>query len=337
MRQMTRWSNPVPNEPTHIAGIFCSDAHFCHKPPPARSVEPSWLAAQKRVIDQLGLLKRKYNCPIFFAGDLLDRHDQPAWFINWLMIHLRGLQLHTIPGQHDIPNHQYSQLNRSAYWTLVEGGVIQNLSSGLHHEFGNLIITAFPWNFPIKPPAEAHGLMLQVALVHAYIFTERTGYFGAPAEKLAGKYLPKLKGYDCAFFGDNHTGWYSKSFARGVTAINKPACSIFNCGVLIRRLYAEYEYKPRVALLHASGVIEPHYLDVSADKFSLIGKAVEDTGKTLKLDLSKFVTELANLRDCGQNWTQTVRQEMEKHKLPADVKTLVLKALGEIKEEVWPR
>lgn len=317
----------------HIAGIFCSDLHFCRKSPPARAAEPSWLDAQKRVIDQLVVLKNTYNAPVFIAGDILDTYEQPAWFINWLIRQLRVLEPKCIPGQHDIPNHQYTQLDRSGYWTLVESGAIEHLGYDHNWEFGNMLVTPFPWNIDIKPPQAVHGLMLQVALVHAYIYTERTGYPGAPPDKLAAKYLPSLKGYDAAFFGDNHTGWFTKSQPKGTV---KPGpCSVFNCGVAIRRLHSEQKYRPRVALLHASGVIEPYYLDVGKDKFSPMGKTLSDMSKTLKVDLTAFVTELANLRDTGRNWNQIVKHALGSHNFDSATREVILKALGEIKEEVW--
>ena len=34
---------------------------------------------------------------------------------------------YAIPGQHDLPNHSYTDIQRSAYWVLVEAGIIKKI------------------------------------------------------------------------------------------------------------------------------------------------------------------------------------------------------------------
>jgi hypothetical protein len=310
-------------QPSTVSAIFTADWHLSCRPPIARAAEKDWLAAQYRVIQQLGLLKSKYNAPIFVAGDLFARHDQPVWFVNWLMPKLRVLELHCIAGQHDIPNHLYSRLNRSAYWSLVEGGIINDLTPNMTHDVGNLLVTPFPWNFKIGPPHKTLSMMPNIALIHSYIWTDKTGYPGADLSKKAGKYLPLLKPYDIAAFGDAHIPWSWAPKTRG--------CTIVNCGCLIQRSIAEKKLRPRATLLMTNGSVQAHYLDTSKDLWSETAAEVGKISDALRLDLAGFVDDLARLREVGYDWPTVAKRKMQESGLKPEVQAIILKAVEEVR------
>lgn len=328
---------PVPKTP--VVGIFSSDWHLSARAPLARTAEGDWMAAQQRVIDQLSHLRHKYGeVPIFVAGDLFDTNSQPVWFLNWLMPRLRSLNLVTVAGNHDIPSHNYTQLPRSAYWNLAEAGITMHLDANApwHSKDSMLVVSGFSAGQKITIDTKlSQQTILNAALIHDYIWSsERTCYPGAPSDKKAGEWLKTLnRHYDAAFFGDNHIGWY---WEEDRSRRENRRCGLYNCGALIRRRHDEQLLKPRVYLLHDTGVVTPHFLDTRQDVFSATAKEAARIGKTLNMDMEDFVSELARMRDLGYNWSATVRRECEKRKLSPEVQHFINLAVDSIKNQPKP-
>lgn len=257
--------------------ILVSDLHLQQVPPRVRKEEPDWYDAMKRPLDQIKKLSKNNNdCAILYAGDIFDRWNSPAELINWAIKNLpKG---YSIPGQHDLPHHNYQDIRKSAYWTLVEAGVLINLrpdecTTILSNEF-YLDVYPFPWEHPVTP-LDSPTRHLSIALIHAYIWdTKENSYHGALDSKSLPAWLKKLRGYDVAVFGDNHKGFLYES-----SKIN-----IVNNGTLMRRTIDEYNYQPCVGKLYADGVIVRQSLDCSTD---VIMKPEES--KNEKIDLSELV------------------------------------------------
>lgn len=263
-----------------VSAIFCSDLHFWHKPPSARSGE-DWYKVQKFYIDQLTELKNRYDAPIIVAGDIFDKWNPPPELINFLLDNLPTC--YAIPGQHDLPFHDYQNIEKSAYWTLVRSGKIVNIWPEEPLGVGNLVLHGFPFGFPVKPVKKRHSLCLHVAVVHSYIWKKGKGHPNASLETTVAKYKEKLDSYDASFFGDNHQGFLLVKDA------------LMNCGTFIRRKSDEKEYNPMVGLLLEERAIRPHYLDTSIDKKFLEDKTVEKEENKFNIEgLLKEISDLEN-------------------------------------------
>lgn len=300
-----------------VAAIFFADSHFGHRRPIARSPE-DWYAAQRRVIDQLADLSEKYQAPLVCAGDLLDRWNEPAELVNFLIRRLP--KIYSIAGNHDTPYHQPKELKKSAYWTLVEAGTVVNVPAGKPVEINPgrpVRLHGFPCGSPVRPLGSPHDLVIEVALVHDYIWTEKTGHPGAPPDKQLWTWRPKLKGFDVAVFGDNH-----RTIHHALT-IEKSICQVLNCGGLQRRHADEIKHAPSVGLLLADGKIKRHFLDCTEDKFSNPDELTTVAGG----DVSGFIDELGNLADSGMDFEETVRRFVADNDLREGVKRLLLESL----------
>ncbi|GAG04154.1 unnamed protein product, partial [marine sediment metagenome] len=151
-----------------VLALLCSDLHLSHVPPAARSAESDWYAAMKRPLDEIRELARLHGkadglkqVKILCAGDVFDssgadrrRWNSPPELINFAIDALPE-GMYCIPGQHDLPNHNYGEIKRSAYWTLAKAGKLHNLPPGksmLLRLDGSATVTAFPWGYEIEPP-----------------------------------------------------------------------------------------------------------------------------------------------------------------------------------------
>jgi Calcineurin-like phosphoesterase len=311
-----------------VVAICLADIHWSDKPPVARA-EKDWLAAQESVMEQVLVLQNKYNgsssdtCYVLIAGDLFDRwwSQRPELVnnvIRWLNL-FRKRSIFSIPGNHDTPNHDHVQLDRSQYWTLVEAGCITNLVPGQSAEIGPLLVTPFPHGFDVKP-AKRHSMMVNVALIHQFIWTAKTGYEGAPEESRYGRWVKRLEGYDIAVCGDNHKGFLIQQ---------EGSPTVLNVGTLMARHSDERDYKPFVGLIHADGTVSRHYLDISKDKWSdTVTRTVSGLEQSLQIELKEFAQELSKKHGKQVSFGEVVISWIEKNKPNARVEAIMHRILG---------
>jgi len=311
-----------------VIAILCADIHLSHTPPVWRSAEPDWCAAMQRPLDEIAELQKKYKCTVLCAGDIYDKWNSPAELINFAMDNLSRLNMYSIPGQHDLPNHNISELEKSAYETLSKADAI--LDVAYSDRCPSIInsrctLSAFPFSTEIKPLPEVYDKknVVNIALVHQYVCTYKSDYPGAP-KKSHVKYIKantklingKLYGYDVIVFGDNHKGFH--------TCVGKTI--IWNCGTLMRRKSDEIDYKPKVGLLFSNGVVEPYYLDQSQDKYL----SPEQTKKLMELsaaDFKKFAKELSELGDSELDFQETWKFYVLKNNVSKEIDDIVWNAM----------
>ena len=310
-----------------VIGILCADIHLSHTPPVWRSAEPDWYAAMHRPLDEIAELQKKYKCPVFCAGDIYDKWNSPAELINFAMDNLSGICFYSIPGQHDLPNHNISELEKSAYETLCKADVILDVAhSDRCPSISNsqYTLSAFPFSTEIKPLPKGFVKknVVNIAIVHQYVCTVRSDYPGAPKEAYVGKVSNdklingKLYGYDVIVFGDNHKGFH--------TCVGKTI--IWNCGTLMRRKSDEINYKPKVGLLFSNGVVEPYYLDQSQDKYL----STEQTKKLIEqsaIDFKKFAKELSELSDSELDFQEAWKFYVLKNNISKEIDSIVWDAM----------
>ena len=316
-----------------------ADLHLSAKAPTARSAERDWLKAQARQLDQLRKLVTsptgEQKIPVLAAGDVFDRWHAAPEVVNVALAHLP--HLHAVFGNHDLPNHDPKQLQRSAFWTLVKAGKVTLLGDGRPFEISSprqpLRVWGFGYGCPPTPLAEPHDMYLEVALVHAFVWNKKlnTGHAAASEEQTTGAYRAALRGYDVAIFGDNHTPFeVTKTIRPDDDAPENLDLRywskqlLFNCGGYFRRRINEIDHRPSVGLLHADGTIERHYLNCENDKFvdGADLKALTDT-----VDYQAFIESLAELGDQAMDFAAAVRQTLDREKVPQTVRQLILTAL----------
>lgn len=266
-----------------MRAILVADIHLQAHAPVVRSSELDWFEAQARPLNEIRALSKKHQCPILYAGDIFDRWNAAPEIINFAFAHLPPGW--AVPGQHDLPNHSYAEIERSAYWTLVAAGYLVNILPGERVIADGLPVTGWPWGFePIARSGPRSTGLPEIALIHRFVWTKDTGYPGAPTSALVGAYKGCLGGYDVAVFGDNHKGF--------VAQLRNGPC-IISCGTIIRRKADERDYRPSVWLLHEDATITRYYLDTTKDKFIELTAAEEVVERLL--NMTEFVVGLRGL------------------------------------------
>ena len=225
--------------------VFVSDLHLQARVPRARA-EESWFDVMR---ERLKLLEdTAQGAPIFCAGDVFDHWAPGPELINFAIEHLPLMW--SIPGQHDLPGHNYEGRSRGAYHTLELAGCIFDMPPG-RLPLGNMppsvlaagvrVYTA-PWGFELPEPEPEDKDKFKILIAHRYVATgEDTAYPGAPPSSfLVGGVARACEKYDLAVFGDNHKGFTTK--LRG--------CTVMNHGAFIPRASDEMDYRPQVGVLY---------------------------------------------------------------------------------------
>ena len=303
---------------SRVVAILCSDLHLSHTAPLARSSEPDWYEAMGRPLAELRGLQKQHGCPVICAGDVFDRWNSPPELINFAIKHVP--KMYAIPGQHDLPHHRLEDIKRSAYWTLVEAGVIREIPP---HRFtvinqDELVLCGFPWGIDVAKRTQklSNREPLYVAVIHQYVWKLGSSYLDAPKGAHLSRFEKQLEGYDVAVFGDNHKGFMAGT----------PNCTVFNCGTFMRRKADEINYKPQVGLLHADGTVEPYHLDTSRDKIEVIEKTTAND----ELDITAFLEELNGLGGDSLDFETAIKRYVEKHGVTKPVREVIQQALESI-------
>ncbi len=317
-----------PDDP--IIALLTADWHLSHLRPLARADE-DWYGAMRRTFRQLEAMLPNWGVPILVAGDLLHSYNQPPELVNFLLEHMPNVI--AIPGNHDLPNHNYEDLHKSAFWTLVQAKKVQLLKPDFPERIsqdGNLVVHGFASGHPAKPKPKANTDwtggdmgMIHLALIHEFCWIPDHTYPNAPSKQRLGSHAfgERIAGYSAVAIGDNHSGFLVK--LRGQ--------QVLNCGALIPRRSDERDMKPAVGLLHRSGKISRAFLGTESDRWEeRIPEMAEAMGKTLT-DTDDLLEELAGLGDNTLDFIQAVRFFLDKHQVRGSVAKWIIKALDRSK------
>ena len=301
---------------SEVVAIACSDIHLSHNAPVARSAESDWYAAMANSLIELSDLAAEYECPVICGGDVFHKWNSPAELINFAIEELP--KLYAVAGQHDLPHHSLEEVRRSAFYSAQLAATIKSLNSRpirpVHNDF---TLYGCAWEAEIPVPVKEEG-KLSILVAHQYVYEDRSTCYGtAPKEAKVSRLEDQLKGYDVAIFGDNHTGFITKV----------GDCNVINCGSLMCRHADQRDYKPMVGLIYDDGHIEPHYMDISEDKWSV--EAVEDVEEVENPELANLLEELRGLDVVDLDFRTAIRRHVNDEKVKPAVAKLLLEAIGD--------
>lgn len=229
----------------------------------------------------------------------------------------------TVPGQHDLPLHNYDDIKKSAYWTLVQAGLFHDLKPGEKKDTELFTLHGFPWESElVSNLSPKHTFGFDIAVIHAYVWIKDHAFPNAPDMYRLKCYRKRLRGYDLAIFGDNHKGFLNRKRSK---------CTILNCGTLMRRTSDEIEYNPCVGLLYRDGTVKRYELDCSDDVYMNIKTArqVESV-----LNMCDFIGDLNGLdEEEFYNYPDLIKDVLKRRSVNKKTSRLVIQAMERKRDE----
>lgn len=220
--------------------IIFSDLHLRDTQPICRK-DHFW-ETQKKKLNWLRHFCKSVgkDVPVFCGGDVYHEWKTSPKLIDMALDHLPKDMI-SVPGQHDLPNHNYALVNESGYGILSKTKKIQN-STAIHRGVidrggDKLMIWFFPYGEKLKSVLDSKDI--NIALVHHFVYKGRKPFPG----QLTGvkSLLKKLKGYKLVIAGDNHHPFTYKTDDQ----------LLINPGCFSRQKADEATIRPRVYIWYA--------------------------------------------------------------------------------------
>ena len=233
--------------------ILCSDLHIRDTVPRCR--EDDYFYTQIRKLNGLVDLQKIKDfgqfCPIFCAGDLFDKAKSSNYLVREVVECFKNAYILSIPGQHDLPNHNIENFNKSSFGLLSE----------IYNE-------TFP-RVPVGTMHEMEYKKRKVGLIHTFVQKPRDRQDKEIGGYSAKNLLKKYSKLDLILTGDNHKTFVVKHEGR----------LLVNPGSMMRMTAAQIDHKPCVFLWYAKtntvekiyweiedGVISREHIDIKEKK-----------------------------------------------------------------------
>lgn len=301
-----------------VVAATVGDLHLRHDKPSCRA-EDDWYAVMRRHLWSLDkILENHGRPPLLYTGDIFHKWNSPPELVNFAIRHLpHG---YSIAGNHDLPFHQYKDIKKSAYWTLVEAGKITNLKPNQQLMLGKFKVTAFPYGTdPVNPDVKT--TCPHVALIHRYCWKDGHSHPGAKPEDFVDAYCDTLDGFDGLVFGDNH-----QAFCYAAPRTPGRLGWVRNGGCFVRQTVTEMDVRPSVGLIYDDGSLTEVGLDCREDKFH----AAEETPAGLDdEEMAKLIESLNRVNSRPQDFRASVLRALDQSDVSAGVRRVVLEFLGE--------
>lgn len=270
----------------------------------------------KSHFDQLRDILLKHKAPpLFYAGDIFHKWNSPPELINFLLSEMP--EGYAIPGNHDLPYHNYADRKKSAYWTLVKARKLIDLQPGQRVNLPGISVTAWPFGSVPEPPAK-YPAVPHVALIHAYCWKDGHTHPGAPEDQHVGRWRERLKRYTGLVFGDNHQPF---------THQPKPSSWVRNGGAFMRQTTAEQDVQPTVGLIWSDGTLTEEKLDRRGDEFHPPDEFSDAAGSDEEME--NLLTELAAVGEKRQDFRGALKRAADRSTVNPEVRRLVLEFMGE--------
>lgn len=302
--------------------VAVTDIHLSEKAPLARSAEKDWMSVQADYLAELRAVAGRHKVPILCGGDVFDKADPSPTLINFALDHVP--EMLGVPGQHDLKFHNFDDLEDTAFGTLVKVGRIKMLSES-PTAIPKAWVWGFPWDHRVEPQTPSNDKLLQIAVVHAYIWRKGSSYPGAPEKKRVAAFKDCLRGYDVAVFGDNHKGFSASLYYEYKGRTRRTL--IWNNGGFMRRKIDEVSYQPRIGIIMSNGDVVLHHLESAKDDvFIERDKAllVEEANHTMQA----FLKELSVGGDEPLDFRDSLRRYFDTYEVSEGARKIILESIS---------
>jgi predicted phosphodiesterase len=305
-----------PNRPT---AIITSDIEIRDYSPVCRTDD--FLKAQIAKLEFIqDLQEMNGGIPVLDGGDLLDKRyrSHNNYYVLVVADHCLPKPFITIPGNHDLPQHEIANYSRSGMAVLESVGRITVAQPHEPVSYGNLLIWGFPYRLPTEAPKiEKEKGKFYVALVHAMVFQGKELYPGA--EGFQARSLIRLfKDFDLIVCGHNHQSFIETYDGR----------ILVNPGSLMRSDANQMDYKPRVFLWYAEQRrIEPVPVPI---KKGVVSRQHIEKKENIDSRLDAFISALSfdGKRDNEVSFRNTIQQALISKEVTKEVRKKVMDYVG---------
>lgn len=301
-------SRRINNSPS---AILCADIHIRPDIPVGRI--DVYQEAMFRKLSFILNLSKEHNCPILMAGDLGNKPSSqgwPPWLLERVINLFKGHNIFSIPGQHDLLDHQLSQWSDSGIGVLHSAGAItllgpDNLQQFV--EFDDFVVYAFPWGKDLQKIDQSDKK--QIAITHQMVIQDKELWPGQIAPT-GHKLLKDFTGYSLILSGDNHLPFVCEYEGR----------LLVNPGSMMRNTTAQQNHKPRVYLWYAEEKrVEPVFLPIEDNVFDLQYIEQQEHNKDKEQRFEALINRVKEDVEVDLSFEENLRRYFEKNRTEKSV------------------
>lgn len=301
-------------------GILTADWHVRSSIPVCRTDD--FMTAMWKKIKFIFDLSLEHQCPIYIAGDMGDKSTWSNSLLVWFLRKMQANKFYSIvliPGQHDLPNHNLQNIDKSGMAVLclasekVEVITEPGLGSGSNPN-PDIFVYGFPFGTEIF---EKNGdpEIFKVAMTHQLVIEDKPEWKDQVATS-AKSLLKKFPGYNLILSGDNH-----KPFV-----VNFRGRLLVNPGSLMRTRADQIDHKPRVYLWYAGkNEVKPVYLPIEKD---VIDRSHIDDKEERDGRVEAYVRHLKKNEDITFSFDDNMTAELKNNRIKAGVRDKIREAMS---------
>ncbi|NMC59973.1 MAG: metallophosphoesterase family protein [Candidatus Methanofastidiosa archaeon] len=284
-----------------VSAILTADWHLMETKPVCRT-DDFWIA-QWRKVDFVSDLQKQYDCPVIHSGDLYEYWKSSPSLLSETIKHLPK-QFYTVLGNHDLPQHNLSLVEKSGVYTLEQAGSLKILK-GLH------------WGqkeFETPPTIEIDNRYILVW--HSMTYVGKPPYPGC-LDPTASNLLKKFEKFqlDLILTGHNHQAFIAELDGR----------LLINPGSLTRQTADQMDFEPRVYLYYAeSNTVKPIYLPIEE---GVISREHLDIVEKRNDRIDAFINRLDGDWNITMSFEENLKAFFQANNVHESVKNLVYNAI----------
>jgi predicted phosphodiesterase len=259
-------SNKIPTT------ILTSDWHL-REDTPICYIGDYW-KDQWDTVDFISDLQKKYNCPVWHAGDLFDKWKPSPMLLSEASKHIPN-NLIVVSGQHDLPQHNLELIYKSGIYNLMINGKLSILQNG---HWGQSLGDGRT-GFIIKGK--------QATLQHLLVYQKKP--FPGVSGGFAAGILRKYPQYDLICCGDNHQSFVEEYEGRLLVnpgSMMRMDADQINFKPSIYLWFAEDNTVQRIYLPIVEGVISREHLDIKEQRNERIDAFVSKLNDEYQAEMS---------------------------------------------------
>lgn len=291
--------------------IITADWHLRNDKPRCR-LDLDWIKSQKRILYFIRDLMDTYQAQLLISGDIFHKSRVPSiiesMFLSIFNNYIK--ELFIIPGQHDMPEHNLSNLELSSFNVLLSAGYSYPNNSKIDYVF-------FGEDKPQLHNNE-NILLIHETVVEVGSTLERVAKNTITASVLLDKY----PNYKYIIAGDIHRGFIHKS--RDQRYVIVPGC--------INRQASDFiDYSPHVILLDTD-TEELIIIDIP-DDVSMITTEITDIEKEKDERISAFVELIKETGQISLDFIENLKNSIKVSELDSLVKDVLTNLIDEVKND----
>lgn len=280
--------------------ILTADWHLRDDQPVCRTDD--YFQTQNIKLNFILQLKHIYNCPVLIAGDLFNK-DKSSKELEIYFLHICSdydfKNILALPGQHDLPNHNLSKIDKSSIGVLSAAKSIELI------RIANNEITEV-----------ALGFENEIGACHTFIQKPGDKQDDIIGGSTALSFLKKHKEFKLIVTGDNH-----KTFV-----VEHEGRLLVNPGSMMRMTAGQMNHKPCVFLYYAdTNTVQPVYLPIEDDVISR--EHIEEEEKKDKR-FQAFVQRLNKDYEVSLSFEKNMKTYIIQNKVRSSVNSVIWEAMS---------